>query len=53
MSELERKDKVATLLARALKLNAEFDSLTALRRMISEQIYELQSAYIKEMNNVK
>ena len=51
MSESERKDKVAVLLARALKLNAEFDSLTAERRMISEQIYELQSAYIKEMNN--
>lgn len=42
MSELERKDKVAILLARAKKLNAEFDSLTAKRRMISEQIYELQ-----------
>ena len=42
MSESERKDKVAVLLARALKLNAEFDSLTAERRMISEQIYELQ-----------
>ena len=51
MSESERKDKVAVLLARALKLNAEFDSLTAERRMISEQIYELQSEYIKELNN--
>ena len=48
MSELERKDKVAKLLAMALKLNAEFDSLNAERRMISEQIYALQSEYKKE-----
>lgn len=43
MTKLERKNKVALLLARAVKLNAEFDSLNAERRMISEQIYELQS----------
>ena len=48
MTELERKNKVAGLLARAEKLNAEFDSLNAERRMISEQIYELQSAYKQE-----
>ena len=48
MTELDRKNKVAALLARAIKLNAEFASLVAERHMISEQIYELQSAYEKE-----
>ena len=48
MTELDRKNKVAALLARAIKLNAEFASLIAERHMISEQIYELQSAYEKE-----
>lgn len=48
MTELERKNKVAALLARAIKLNAEFDSLAAERWMISEMIFELQSEYKKE-----
>ena len=49
MNELERKNKVAALLARSMKLNAELDSLNAERRMISEQIYAIQCEYKKEI----
>ena len=48
MTELDRKNKVAALLARSEKLNLELDSLNAERRMISEQIYAIQSEYKKE-----
>ena len=48
MTELQRKNEVAALLAAADLVTAQLDILSAQRRKISDQIYAIQSDYEKE-----